>query len=55
MKFKTGKRKQIGVKVNEEIWKDLKILAIHKDKTATELLNDVMEEYLKDHHKKLES
>ncbi len=42
-------RKQIGVKLNQDLWRELKILALQQDRTAGELLEDAMEEYLKRH------
>ncbi len=43
------KRKQIGVKLNQDLWRELKILALKQDRTAGELLEDAMREYLKRH------
>ena len=39
-------RRQIGVKLNSELWRQVRILALEQDRTAGELLEDAMREYL---------
>jgi predicted transcriptional regulator len=41
--------KQLGVKVNIDLWREFRMLAIKQDRTATELLKEAMEEYLERH------
>ena len=41
--------KQLGVKVDVERWKRFRILALKKERTATELLKQAMAEYLSNH------
>ena len=42
---------QIGVRVNPTIWREIRLLAMQQDKTATELLNQAMEDFVKKHKK----
>jgi predicted transcriptional regulator len=42
-------RKQIGVKLDSELWREMKILALRMDKTAGELLEEAIREYLASH------
>ena len=42
-------RRQIGVKLDPELWREMKILALKKDKTAGELLEEAIREYLASH------
>ena len=42
-------RKQIGVKLDSELWRDMKILALKMDKTAGALLEEAIREYLAKH------
>jgi hypothetical protein len=39
-------RTQTGVKVNRKIWLEFKALAVRRDSTATEMLEEAMENYL---------
>lgn len=39
-------RRQIGVKLDSELWRQVRILALEQDRTAGELLEDAMREYL---------
>jgi hypothetical protein len=41
--------KQLGVKVDPALWKQMKILALSMDKTATELLHLAIAEYIERH------
>ena len=53
-KFKRKKqpeRKQIGVKIDSELWMQIKILALKQGRTAGELLQDAMRLYLEKHDK----
>ena len=47
------KRTQIGVKLNSDLWKEFKILALQLDRTAGDLLEDAMKEYLKNRQTKI--
>jgi hypothetical protein len=40
------KKKNIGVKVDEAIWRQFRSLAIAQGKTAGDLLDDLMAEYV---------
>ena len=42
-------RRQIGVKLDSELWREMKILALRMDKTAGELLEEAIREYLAKH------
>jgi hypothetical protein len=42
-------RKQIGCKLDSELWREVKILALKQGRTAGELLEDAMREYLLTH------
>ena len=42
-------RRQIGVKLDPELWREMKILALKMDKTAGELLEEAIREYLASH------
>jgi hypothetical protein len=42
-------RRQIGVKLDPELWREMKILALRMDKTAGELLEEAIREYLASH------
>jgi len=42
-------RKQLGVKIDQDLWRELKILALRLGRTATELLEASMKEYLAKH------
>ncbi len=41
------KRETIGVQVDSELWKQVRIKAIKEKRTAEGILNDVLVEYLK--------
>jgi len=41
-----GKKKPIGVKVNEAIWRQFRSLAIAQGRTAGDLLDELMAEYV---------
>lgn len=41
--------RQLGVKINPSLWKQMKLLAVAQDKTATELLEQAMVEYIEKH------
>jgi hypothetical protein len=42
-------RKQIGVKLDVDLWREIRILALETDRTAGELLEEAMQEYLVKH------
>jgi hypothetical protein len=41
-----SRKKTIGVKVDEQIWRQFRALAISQGKTAGELLDELMREYV---------
>jgi len=49
MAKKETDRVQIGCKINKKLWRELKVLAMKKDKPAGELLeeaiNDILQKY----------
>jgi hypothetical protein len=47
MKESERKRETIGVQVDSELWKQVRIKAIKEKRTAEGILNDVLVEYLK--------
>ncbi|RZB34869.1 MAG: hypothetical protein SRB1_00637 [Desulfobacteraceae bacterium Eth-SRB1] len=49
---KQPERKQIGVKIDSALWTRMKITALEQGRTAGELLEDAMREYLKKKRKK---
>ena len=46
-KEKKIQRKQIGVKIDSELWREIKILALREGRTAGEILEDSLMDYLK--------
>ena len=44
-------RRQIGVKLDMDLWRELRILALEEDRTAGELLEEAMREYLERHRR----
>ena len=42
-------RRQIGIKLNMGLWKEIKMIALEQERTATEVLEDAMREYIKEH------
>jgi hypothetical protein len=52
IRTKPPKRKQIGCLLDTELWTEVKILALKQGRTAGEVLEDSMREYLKKHGKK---
>lgn len=42
----TSNKKNIGVKVDERIWRQFRALAISQGKTAGDLLDELMAEYV---------
>jgi len=43
------KPKQIGVKIDPALWKELRMVALEQDRTATELLEEAIREYIDRH------
>lgn len=43
------KRKNIGVKVDEAVWRRFRALALAQGKTAGDLLDELMTEYVEKH------
>ena len=46
-----AKKKQIGVLVDTELWKEIKILAIREDRSEGEVLDEALRSYLKNRGK----
>ena len=46
-KIAAKKKKQIGVLVDTELWKEIKILAIREDRSEGEVLDEALRFYLK--------
>jgi hypothetical protein len=46
-KIPAKKKKQIGVLVDTELWKEIKILAIREDRSEGEVLDEALRFYLK--------
>ena len=44
-----AKTRTIGCRVDEQLWKDIRKLAIDLDKKATNVLDEAMRDYLKKH------
>ena len=44
-------RRQIGCKLNSALWTQVKILALQQGRTAGELLEEAMQQYLERHGK----
>jgi predicted transcriptional regulator len=44
-------RRQIGVKLNSDLWREMRVLALQRDRTAGELLEEAMREYLEKQRK----
>ncbi len=49
-KVEKPKVKQLGIKVDVDLWRRFRTLAFQQDRTATELLEEAMREYLERHH-----
>ncbi len=45
-KEKKIQRKQIGVKIDVDLWREIKILALKENRTAGEILEDSLRDYL---------
>lgn len=43
------KTKQLGIQIDVERWRRFRMLAIKQDRTATELMEEAMAEYLERH------
>lgn len=41
--------KQIGAKIDPVLWQEMRVLALRTGRTATDLLNEAMREYLERH------
>jgi hypothetical protein len=48
----TVQRETTSVKVKPDLWKEAKIEAVKQDKTVSELLEEALEAWLKEHKKK---
>lgn len=49
---KTEKRTATSIKIKPTVWKNAKIQAIQEGKTVSELMEEAMEAYIKEHKKK---
>jgi predicted DNA-binding ribbon-helix-helix protein len=47
IKIDEPERKQTGVKLDLELWREFKSIAVRRGSTATELLEEAMRDYLK--------
>lgn len=43
------KRRQLGILFSDRLWTELRIMALRKKKTATELIEEAVKEYLERH------
>jgi hypothetical protein len=43
-------RRQIGIRLDMGLWRSIKMIALEQDRTATEVLEDAMREYIDRHH-----
>jgi hypothetical protein len=48
----TVQRETTSIKVKPDLWKEAKIEAVKHDKTVSELLEEALEAWIKDHKKK---
>jgi len=48
---KTVQREATSIKIKPEVWKEARIEAIREDKTVSELLEDALEAWIKEHRK----
>jgi predicted transcriptional regulator len=48
---KKPRRKQPGIKINNDLWIGVKVLAAKKERTATELVEQAIREFLQRHGK----
>lgn len=46
-------RKQIGIKLDMGLWRDIKIVALEQDRTATEVVEDALTEYTERHRERI--
>jgi hypothetical protein len=45
-------REATSIKVKPDVWKEFKVAAIREDKTVSQLLEDMIEAWLKEHKRK---
>ena len=50
--IKEEKREATSIKIKPKIWKDAKIEAIKESKTVSQLVEEAIEKYIKEHGKK---
>lgn len=48
----TVQREATSIKIKPDVWKEAKIEAVKHDKTVSELVEDAIEEWIKEHRKK---
>ena len=53
MKRAEWPRRQIGIKLDVAIWRDIKIVALEQDRTATEVVEDALREYTRRHRERI--
>jgi len=46
-----SEKKQIGVKINSDLWRELRKAALDQDRTATELLEEAIQDYIEKHRR----
>ena len=46
-------RKQIGIKLDMGLWRDIKIVALEQDRTATGVVEDALREYTARHRENI--
>jgi predicted HicB family RNase H-like nuclease len=49
---KTEKKEATSIKINPTVWKDAKIEAIKENKTVSQLVEEAIEKYIREHGKK---
>lgn len=49
---KEEKREATSIKIRPKVWKDAKIEAIKESKTVSQLVEEAIEKYIKEHGKK---
>jgi len=50
--METVKREATSIKIKPDLWKEAKIEAVKQDRTVSELLEEAIEEWLRNHRKK---
>ncbi len=50
--MKEPKGKQIGIKLNPDLWRAIRKIALDQDRTATEVMEDAMRQYIHNEDRK---